>query len=49
MYEGNTGIFGAMQEEDRQSDYQYLKPVDENDPDSIYNLLFREYDKEKRA
>ncbi len=46
MHEKQTGIFGSIKEETQQSDYQYIKPVDENDPDSIYNLLFKDYDKE---
>ena len=44
MYEGNTGIFGAMQDEEQKGGYQYIRTTDENDPDTIYNLLFKDYD-----
>lgn len=48
MYEGNTGIFGAMQDEEQKGGYQYIRTTDENDPDTIYNLLFKDYDKENQ-
>ena len=46
MDERRTGIFGQMKNEDTSLSDDYCTPVSENDPDTIYNLLFRDFDEE---
>lgn len=46
LSENKTGIFGAIKEEDKSRNYDNIPPVAENDPNTIYNLLFKDYDEE---
>ena len=47
MKQRGTGVFGTVQNETVSSSINYLQIVPENDPDTIYNLLFEEFDEEK--
>lgn len=47
MEKRKTGVFGSMKDDDeRTSDFKYISPVEESDPDTIYKVLFEEYDEE---
>ncbi len=45
MQERRTGVFGTVQEEDNVQSCDKLKTVSEDNPDTIYKLLFEEFDK----
>lgn len=46
MQQRRTGVFGTVKEDDNQQNVDYLKPVSQDNPDTIYNLLFKEYNEE---
>ena len=49
MKEKKTGVFGAVENEQTlDEDRKYLQEISESDPNTIYNLFFRQYDEEKR-
>lgn len=48
MSERGTGIFGQMKNEDTSRNFDYISPVEESDPNTIYKLLFEEYDEENK-
>lgn len=49
MNERGTGIFGQMKDEDTSRNFEYITPVNESDPNTIYKLLFEEYDEENKS
>lgn len=49
MEQRGTGIFGQMKNEDTSRSFDYITPVDESDPNTIYKLLFEEYDEENQS
>ena len=44
---GVSGSVGASSNNTGEAVTLSLKPTTENDPDTIYNILFRDYDEEK--
>lgn len=49
MEERGTGIFAQMRNEDTSRSFDYINPVEESDPDTIYKLLFEEFDEENKS
>ncbi len=49
MEKRGTGIFGQMKSEDTSRSFDYITPVDESDQNTIYKLLFEEYDEENKS
>ena len=48
MKERKTGVFGAVENEQiLDEDRRYLQEIPESDPNTIYNLFFKQYDEEK--
>lgn len=48
MQERKTGVFGTIKEENNLQICNELTPVPESNPDTIYNLLFKEFDEENK-
>lgn len=47
MQERGTGVFGIVKDDDDENQsYDSLQPVSEDNPNTIYKLLFEEFDKE---
>ncbi|MEE0264907.1 MAG: hypothetical protein UD936_04685 [Acutalibacteraceae bacterium] len=46
MEERKTGVFNTIKKENTAQECGELIPVSENNPDTIYNLLFKKYDEE---
>lgn len=46
MQEKNTGVFGTVKEEICNQSYEILYPVSDDNPNTIYNLLFSSFDEE---
>ena len=46
MQERRTGVFGTVKDDDENQNYNCLQPVSEDNPNTIYKLLFEEFDKE---
>ena len=50
VQERKTGIFGTVQNEQTQTiNQQFLRETSRDDPNTIYNLYFKEYDEEKQS
>lgn len=47
MAQKGLGVFGSVKNETVNQSVNYLQIVQENNPDTIYNLLFEEFDEEK--
>ena len=46
--ERQTGVFGAVRnEQSPATEQRFLRETSADDPQTIYNLFFREYDEEK--
>lgn len=48
MQEKKTGVFGTVKEEIYKQSYQILHPVSDDNPNTIYNLLFVRFDGENK-
>lgn len=46
MQEPRIGVSGTVKDEDIDKNYDYLQPFSKDNPDTIYKLLFEEYDEE---
>ena len=50
MQERRTGVFGTVQNEEAPSqERRFLRETSPDDPQTIYNLLFRDYDEERQS
>lgn len=44
MPDEKTGVFSAMKAESTNNKFDCIEPVSEDNPDTIYKLLFEEFD-----
>ena len=49
MAEKSTGVFGAVDNDEAKDTVHTLVTVSEDDPNSIYSLLFKKYDEENNG
>ena len=50
VQERQTGVFGVVKnEQSPEQEQHYLRETSEDDPRTIYNVFFREYDEERQS